>query len=162
MQMLQRIVVVLCVLSVLAHGVLVGSDGSIPPNANSWGFSLHANTVTVHDGDVVVFQWTNGNGPHSVYAMSSAANWKVCNFAGGQTLLEAASVGNYQFDTTGLAGQTRYFACTVGSHCTDGVKITLVIKPPAPCSSFKTKAKCAAPSCKWNAKTKKCLAAAGG
>jgi len=147
-----------------ALSVDVGSDGSIPPGANSWGFSLNANTVNVKEGDIVFFQWTSG--PHSVVEMKDQSSWASCSFVSAKILVNAASSKSFQFDTSGKGGQTLYFACNVDSHCLDGVKITLNIasssastvaptSPATTCSAIKAKAKCKKP-CKWNAKKKKC------
>ena len=124
-------------------------DHSIP-----WtkGFSGKAEdqTMAVNNGDVLKFVWA---GNHNVYQMKDKATFDACDFAGATNLGAASPV----YTTMGAA--TTYFACKVGSHCSNGQKLSAVIAggtgggtasspspAPAPATSGSTPSPASAPT----------------
>ena len=94
----------------------VGIDGSIPPNAQSWGFNSFPNPLKVNPGDVVVFQWSGI--AHGIQEAANAADLNGCTSGGSPTIMNPAGSGNFQLDTTGLTiGTSRFYYCQVPGHC---------------------------------------------
>ena len=76
------------------------------------------------DGDEVQFLW---EGDHNVYRMKDKTAFDACDFVGSTPIGKA-------FDTSGVRqvissgdGMIHYFACKVGSHCSVGQKLAIII-----------------------------------
>ena len=94
----------------------VGIDGSSPPNAQSWGFNTFPNPLKVNPGDVVVFQWSGIT--HGIQEAATASDLSACTDGGSPTIMNPASSGNFQLDTTGIAvGTSLFYYCPVPGHC---------------------------------------------
>ena len=76
-------------------------------------------TMAVKSGEVLKFVWSGG---HNVYQMKDKAAFDSCDFSGGTNLGGASPV----LHTMGAA--TTYFACKVGSHCSNGQKLSAVLR----------------------------------
>ena len=81
-------------------------------------------TLWVSDGDEVEFLW---EGNHNVYRLKDKTAFDACKFVGSTPIARA-------FDTSGVRqvissgdGMIHYFACRVGSHCSDGQKLAVTI-----------------------------------
>jgi plastocyanin len=154
---------------------VVGVDGSSPPSADGWGFSLPSTHLSVAQGTVVKFMWNSAF--HDVMQVTGAGNFSACAKT-GIVLAQGANSGSFSVSTANHnAGDVLYYICSVSTHCNAGVKIQITVQqpgtvapshadtaaptlPPA-CSTFKSKTACAAASCSWNKKKKKCLPASG-
>ncbi|KAK4378649.1 hypothetical protein RND71_000511 [Anisodus tanguticus] len=82
--------------------------------ANGWGFSMNGwpNGKTFKTGDIIEFKYPIGM--HNVVKVNKAG-YDSCNGVGGQVF----SSGD---DKVTLEQGTFYFICTIGSHCSNGVK----------------------------------------
>merc|ERR1711907_181492 len=87
------------------------------------GFSSPAaRAKSVTAGKHIVFSWT---GTHNVYKMADKAAFDACNFAGSTQVGGATSPVTY--NTSPSATGHIYFACKVGSHCSNGQKLDLTL-----------------------------------
>ena len=66
--------------------------------------------------DELVFSWT---GNHNVYLMESEEKFNACNFTG------ATLVGDDSPATYNVTQFPAYFGCQIGSHCQNGMKLTV-------------------------------------
>ncbi|CAN4110647.1 unnamed protein product [Withania somnifera] len=73
------------------------------------------NGKTFNAGDVIEFKYPAG--VHNVVKVNKAG-YDSCNGAGGQV----SSSGD---DKITLAKGTTYFICTIGPHCSNGVKVAI-------------------------------------
>ena len=92
--------------------------------------SSSANTLSAGAGETVTFSWTD---THDVWLMADEAAYNSCSFTGA-TEIHSTSVKIG--DVSGL-GETKYYACNVGSHCESGQKIAITwagTATPAPSS----------------------------
>ena len=80
--------------------------------------SSSANTLSAGAGETVTFSWTD---THDVWLMADEAAYNSCSFTGA-TEIHSTSVKIG--DVSGL-GETKYYACNVGSHCESGQKIAI-------------------------------------
>ena len=69
----------------------------------------------------ITFKW---NGFHNVYEMPSEAAMNACDFSGAQELSPSSSGGSVTVDAP-AAGETKYYACEVGSHCNAGQRVAI-------------------------------------
>ncbi|XP_050214599.1 stellacyanin-like [Mercurialis annua] len=123
-------------------GLLHGIDGAskytvgdsvgwtVPPN-NSVGFYEDwSSNITFQIGDTLVFNWT---GTHTTTEVANAEYYKNCTKTG--IVIQTSGV-NVPLSTNG----TRYFVCSVGTHCQQGMKVAIrigdgVAPPPFPPSA---------------------------
>ena len=97
--------------------------------------------------------------------MAGPTEWNACTVSKGKFLAKSANSGSFVFSTTGQDGKSFFFICGVEGHCAAGVKVqvnvggTVSTLSPVTSVSCKgvSKAKCLAPSCKWNKKKKHCV-----
>ena len=87
--------------------------------ALDWVAQITANpkSSTFPATDAVVFEWT---GTHNVQLMADEASWTACDFTGALDLGSVSGV-----TATGAAGDTAYYASSVGKNCTNGRKIAI-------------------------------------
>merc|ERR1719420_1006354 len=71
--------------------------------------------------ETITFKW---NGFHNVYEMPSEAAMNACDFSGAQELSPSSSGGSVTVDAP-AAGETKYYACEVGSHCNAGQRVAI-------------------------------------
>ena len=76
------------------------------------------NTLPAAAGETVTFTWTD---THDVWLMPDQAAYDSCTFTSA-TEIHSTSVKTG--DVAGL-GETKYYACHVGSHCESGQKIAI-------------------------------------
>ena len=76
------------------------------------------NTLSAAAGETVTFTWTD---THDVWLMPDQAAYDSCTFTSA-TEIHSTSVKTG--DVSGL-GETKYYACHVGSHCESGQKIAI-------------------------------------
>ena len=107
-----------------ASGGSVGADGSSPPGANSWTYSMNP-SLTVKPGEKVVFNWS-GSIPHSLVQVDQAT-FDACTHgaSGSVTVKPAALKGSYTFSST--TPGTTYFICDVTTHCAQGQKVAVTV-----------------------------------
>ena len=92
--------------------------------------SSSANTLDAAAGETVTFSWTD---THDVWLMPDQAAYDSCTFTSAK---EIHSTSVKTGDVSGL-GETKYYACHVGSHCESGQKIAITwagTATPAPAS----------------------------
>ena len=83
--------------------------------------SASANTLTLAAGQTATFTWEDN---HDVWEFSSVDAYNSCNFAGA--VEEAStSVKSVVLAAPTSAATTKYYGCSVGSHCDDGQKIAI-------------------------------------
>ncbi|CAN4110646.1 unnamed protein product [Withania somnifera] len=101
-------------LCVLLQTSISRADTFPAGGANGWGFTMNGwpNGQTFKTGDVIEFKYAAG--AHNVVKVDKAG-FDSCNGSGGQVF----SSGD---DKITLAQGTTYFICTIGQHCTNGVK----------------------------------------
>ena len=80
--------------------------------------SSSANTLSAAAGETVTFSWTD---THDVWLMADETHYTNCDWDGA-TEIHSTSVKTG--DVAGL-GETKYYACHVGSHCESGQKIAI-------------------------------------
>ena len=80
--------------------------------------SSSANTLSATEGETVTFTWTDS---HDVWLMADETHYNNCDWDGA-TEIHSTSVKTG--DVSGL-GETKYYACHVGSHCESGQKIAI-------------------------------------
>ena len=80
--------------------------------------SSSANTLSATEGETVTFTWTDS---HDVWLMADETHYTNCDWDGA-TEIHSTSVKTG--DVSGL-GETKYYACHVGSHCESGQKIAI-------------------------------------
>ncbi len=93
--------------------------------------SSSANTLSAAAGETVTFTW--GPDTHDVWLMADETHYNNCDWDGA-TEIHSTSVQTG--DVAGL-GETKYYACHVGSHCDVGQKIAITwagTATPAPTS----------------------------
>ena len=102
------------------------ATGADAPNfVDTWPVHCGAETpgAEFHDNlDIAfTFTWTDN---HDVWEFKDEASYNACNFAGA---VEKASTSVKTVDISPgtTAAQTRYYGCSVGSHCDDGQKIAI-------------------------------------
>ena len=76
------------------------------------------NTLPAAAGETVTFTWTD---THDVWLMPDQAAYDSCTFTSAK---EIHSTSVKTGDVSGL-GETKYYACHVGSHCESGQKIAI-------------------------------------
>eukprot|EP00051_Salpingoeca_urceolata_P032686 m.16891 g.16891 ORF g.16891 m.16891 type:complete len:2374 (-) comp5352_c0_seq1:24-7145(-) len=84
-----------------------------------WAVPASPDTLTVGQAATVTFSWS---GYHDLVQTQTAA----CNFDGMVTTAPASDGAS--FDWTPPGPGTYHFACSVGSHCANGMKITIVVE----------------------------------
>ncbi|XP_016504753.2 basic blue protein-like [Nicotiana tabacum] len=105
------VAVMLCILLQTS----ISSAATFPAGgANGWGFNMNGwpNGQTFKVGDVIEFKYMAGM--HNVVRVSEAG-FDSCDGTGGQVF----SSGD---DKVTLVRGTQYFICTIGPHCSNGVK----------------------------------------
>ena len=80
--------------------------------------SSGTNTLSATAGEAVAFSWTD---MHDVWLMASETAYDSCNFTGAT---ETHSISVRTGDVSGL-GETKFFSCSVVSHCKDGQKVAI-------------------------------------
>jgi plastocyanin len=81
--------------------------------------------ISAGGGDEIEFTWSSGF--HDVVQLTSEADFNSCDTSSGTTLTPAASSGNYVFENVQLGGSPYFFVCSVGSHCSEGQKVKVVV-----------------------------------
>ncbi|KAF8036516.1 hypothetical protein BT93_C2288 [Corymbia citriodora subsp. variegata] len=106
--------------SVVATSYVVGgsSGWSTPANGASF-YSSWESAYTFHIGDVLVFNFINGQ--HSV-AVVSQSDYNNCNTASPIEIFNN-SPEDYTLNVTGPI----YFICTHDSHCSQGQKLSVTV-----------------------------------
>ena len=85
-----------------------------------WKIPMDPQTMTVAAGSTVTFTWSS---THNVYEVPDATALDNCDWSSG-TLVASSSVQTVDVAAPDTP-KTRYFVCTVGSHCTMGQKIAI-------------------------------------
>ena len=80
--------------------------------------SSSANTLSATEGETVTFTWTDS---HDVWLMADETHYNNCDWDGA-TEIHSTSVKTG--DVSGL-GETKFFSCSVVSHCKDGQKVAI-------------------------------------
>lgn len=93
----------------------------------NWAVPTLPSSVSVNVGDSVTFSWVS---THDVYVSASKSDFDACTLTGG-TAASGVTNGGTHAITYSTAG-TYYYICTVGSHCTDGQKLTVIVTSPGP------------------------------
>ncbi|XP_060169235.1 basic blue protein-like [Lycium barbarum] len=108
------IVALAMILCILFQTSISNADTFPAGGANGWGFNMNGwpNGKTFKTGDVIEFKYTPG--VHNVVKVSKAG-YDSCDGSGGQ-------VFNSGDDKVALAQGLSYFICTIGPHCSNGVK----------------------------------------
>jgi plastocyanin len=89
-----------------------------------WENPMAFKQMIASPGDVITFLYSTS---HNVYAMRDAAALAACNF-GGSMELGSTSASPYAYTVpAGTHGSSVYLSCDVGSHCTDGQVLTVII-----------------------------------
>ena len=101
-----------CVLATAAAAKTVDWESMHP--------SSGANTKSADAGETVTFEWTD---THDVWLMPDQAAYDSCTFTSA-TEIHSTSTAGKKGDVSGL-GETKYYACHVGSHCDSGQKIAI-------------------------------------
>jgi hypothetical protein len=83
--------------------------------------SASANTLTLAAGQTATFTWEDN---HDVWEFSSVDAYNSCNFAGAVEKA-STSVKTVELSAPTSAATTKYYGCSVGSHCDDGQKIAI-------------------------------------
>ena len=99
-----------CVLATAAAAKTVDWESMHP--------SSGANTKSADAGETVTFNWDE---THDVWLMPDEAAYNSCTFTNA---VEIHSTSVKTGDVAGL-GETKYYACHVGSHCESGQKIAI-------------------------------------
>ncbi|KAL6331203.1 hypothetical protein AAG906_009631 [Vitis piasezkii] len=143
------VLVVLVAASVLhrtaAETYVVGSELSwrVPPNTTA--YSTWASAYTFRVGDTLVFNFTTGS--HDVAKVTKEA-FNACNSSSPLTMLNTGPA-NYTLNSTG----ENYFFCAVGSHCSQGQKLSISVSasssesPASPPGTTSTPSPPPPPSC---------------
>ncbi|KAJ8528399.1 hypothetical protein K7X08_022091 [Anisodus acutangulus] len=102
------------ILCILLQTSISNADTFPAGGANGWGFAMNGwpNGNTFKVGDVIEFKYPVGM--HNVVKVSKAG-YDSCDGTGGQVF----SSGD---DKVTLEYGTSYFICTIGPHCSNGVK----------------------------------------
>ncbi|KAJ9140997.1 hypothetical protein P3X46_031583 [Hevea brasiliensis] len=102
---------------------------TIPPNNSVGYYEDWATNKTFQIGDSVVFNW---NGTHTATEVFSEEEYENCTKTGLVIVTSGVSV-------LLNANGTRYFVCSVGTHCEQGMKVAIKvgngIPPPPPPSA---------------------------
>jgi len=69
----------------------------------------------------ITFKWSF---THNVYEMPSEAAMNSCDFSGAKEIAGSSSGGSVTVDAP-AAGETKYYACEVGSHCNAGQRVAI-------------------------------------
>jgi plastocyanin len=113
---------------VLATAAAVNWDGDWEALHPSSGTT----TATAAAGETVTFTWTD---THDVWLMADETHYNNCDWDGAKEIHSTSAAGKTG-DVSGL-GETKYYACHVGSHCESGQKIAITwagTATPAPTS----------------------------
>ncbi|KNA14885.1 hypothetical protein SOVF_102920 [Spinacia oleracea] len=103
--------------------IVGGTTGWAIPSSPSF-YSTWANGQTFSVGDTLVFNFpTNA---HTV-AEVSRANFNGCNGASPIGALRTTGPANVTLTTAG----THYYICTVGTHCTNGQRLSVTVTGPS-------------------------------
>ena len=78
-------------------------------------------TVDPATDETITFKWSF---THNVYEMPSAAAMDSCDFSGAKEIAGSSSGGSVTVDAP-AAGETKYYACEVGSHCNAGQRVAI-------------------------------------
>jgi uncharacterized surface protein with fasciclin (FAS1) repeats len=78
-------------------------------------------TVDPATDATITFKW---NGFHNVYEMPSEAAMNSCDFSGAQEVAPSSSGSSVTVDAPAM-GETKYYACEVGSHCNAGQRVAI-------------------------------------
>merc|ERR1719460_1900049 len=86
-------------------------------------------SYSVAVGDKLSFRYSNY---HNLYLMASKAAYESCDFSGGVELGSTTRGGGSEstpnlYEAVVSAAGTYYLACQVGSHCSQGQKITVTV-----------------------------------
>ena len=101
---------------VLATAAAVNWDGDWEALHPSSGTT----TATAAAGETVTFTWTD---THDVWLMADETHYNNCDWDGAKEIHSTSAAGKTG-DVSGL-GETKYYACHVGSHCESGQKIAI-------------------------------------
>lgn len=83
-----------------------------------WGFSSSETSLKVGKGYKITFTWT---GFHDLYLLK-----KPCDFSEDSVVLApAANGGSYTWDTENVPAGQYYVGCSIGSHCTNGMSMSI-------------------------------------
>ena len=105
--------------------------------AITWAYN--AQTVTMMTTDTLTISWS---GTHDVYYSTTG----TCS--GGTVKAASSSSGSYTTTSGQMDVGTHYFYCSIGSHCSSGMYVTVnVVSAPIPSAS-------------WHAFVSECLAIA--
>ena len=102
---------------------------SVEAAAVDWvaAFGADPKTLAAAAGAAVVFSWT---GNHDVQEMADAAAFEACDFSGATYLGDATGV-----EVAGASSGTKYYSCSVGSHCDYGQKVAVTWGETTPAAS---------------------------
>ncbi|OAY31709.1 stellacyanin [Manihot esculenta] len=90
---------------------------TIPPNNSVEFYEDWANNKTFQIGDSVLFKW---NGTHTATEVFSEEEYENCTKTG---IILATSGVSVLLNANG----TRYFVCSVGTHCEQGMKVEIKV-----------------------------------
>ncbi|KAK6805349.1 hypothetical protein RDI58_003134 [Solanum bulbocastanum] len=111
------IIVLFMMLCILLQSNISNAATFPAGDGNGWGFSMNGwpNGKTFKTGDVIEFKYTVN--VHNVVKVSKE-EYDSCKTSGGQ-------VYNSGDDKIPLEKGTSYFICTIGPHCSEGVKAAI-------------------------------------
>ena len=89
----------------------------------NWKIPVAQPSVTVDKATdaTITFKW---NGFHSVFEVPSKAAMDSCDFTDAQEIAPQSNGGSVTVDAP-AAGETKYYACDVGSHCLLGQRVAI-------------------------------------
>ena len=80
-------------------------------------FSADPKTLSVAEDADVEFTWSGG---HDLWLMADETAYDNCDFTDGTKIGESSPI-----TVAAAAGETLYYSCSVGSHCTSGQKVAV-------------------------------------
>ena len=109
--------------STLACFSLLHTNSDLPI---TWRVQAYPDS-TVNPGDTISFTWA---GNHNVYLMPNEDAFNNCDFSDA---LQIGTASPHVYSSAGtVPGQNLYFACSAGSHCTNGQKLKVTAVAAAP------------------------------
>jgi len=89
--------------------------------------NAHVKNVIIFKGDTIQFKNPSTIMPHNLYCMANETALEMCDFNGST---EVANVGEISFGYDILYDEagTFYYSCSIGNHCLEGQKLTVVVK----------------------------------
>jgi len=102
-------------------------DGQVTVDWTALRGDARLRTMTVAPGTVLSLEFS---GMHTVHMMQSADALDFCSFGGAQEIGSGQSgqtTVKMSFPANARPGSQFFFACAIGSHCRDGMRLTVTI-----------------------------------